>query len=166
VPNISWGDSSSNESAAAILISNNAYRLRHALGSGTRPRLDQGELGVTVLAPIALGQDGAKSQKLTMRQWTTVAFTVAGAASVPAGIDGEAATLEPPLRFNIRPRALRVRIAPHHPGASPSALEPDRTWQTIESLAALVVHGAPAAGVEATRSPNSGDDHPVLPANP
>ncbi len=83
-----------------------------------------------------------------MRQWTTSTFTVAGDASVPAGIDGEAARLELPLRFSIRPRALRVRIAPHHPGASPSALEPDRTWQTIESLAALVVHGAPATGVE------------------
>ena len=42
-----------------------------------------------------------------------------------AGIDGEAATLDPPLRFEIHRRVLRVRIAPKHPGASPSALMPD-----------------------------------------
>jgi diacylglycerol kinase family enzyme len=166
LPDLQWRDASSNESAAALLISNNAYRLRHALGSGTRPRLDQGELGVTVLAPIVLGTDGTGSRKLTMRQWTTSTFTVAGVASVPAGIDGEAAHLQLPLRFSIRPRALRVRIAQHHPGASPSALEPDRAWQTIESLAALVIHGAPDAGVNTVRSPNSGDDRAVLPTNP
>ncbi len=166
VPDLRWRDADRNESAAAILISNNAYRLGHALGSGTRPRLDQGELGVTVLAPIELRADGSESRRLTMRQWTTSTFTVAGDASVPAGIDGEAAHLELPLCFSIRPRALRARIAPHHPGASPSALEPDRTWQTIESLAALVVHGAPATGVDMVRSPNSGDDQAVVSTDP
>jgi hypothetical protein len=29
--------------------------------------------------------------------------------------------LSPPLRFAIRPAALRVRISSRHPGASPSA---------------------------------------------
>lgn len=43
---------------------------------------------------------------------------------VPAGIDGEAAVLDPPVRFSIRPAVLRVRIAAAHPGASPSAVEP------------------------------------------
>ena len=38
-----------------------------------------------------------------------------------AGLDGEAVTLSPPLRFTIRPRALRVRISARHPGASPAA---------------------------------------------
>lgn len=41
---------------------------------------------------------------------------------VPAGVDGESVLLEPPLRFRIRPHVLRVRIAPSHPGASPSAI--------------------------------------------
>jgi diacylglycerol kinase family enzyme len=166
LPDLRWRDEERNESAAALLISNNAYRLRHALGSGTRPRLDQGELGVTVLAPIVFGADGSESRKLAMRQWTTSTFTVAGVASVPAGIDGEAASLQLPLRFTIRPRALRVRIAPQHPGASPSVLEPDRSWRTIESLAALVLHGAPASGPDPVRSPNSGDDQAVVAANP
>lgn len=166
LPDLRWRDADRNESAAALLISNNPYRLRHALGSGTRPRLDQAELGVTVLAPIEMGADGTESSKLTMRQWTTSTFTVAGVASVPAGIDGEAVRLQLPLLFSIRPRALRVRISPRHPGASPSVLEPDRIWQTIESLAAFVVHGAPATGAEIVRSPNSGDDQAVLPTNP
>ena len=44
---------------------------------------------------------------------------------MPAGIDGEAVKLEPPLRFRIRPGVLRVRIARRHPGASPSAMLPE-----------------------------------------
>ena len=39
------------QSGAAILVSNNPYRLGRALSSGTRPRLDSGTLGVAVLAP-------------------------------------------------------------------------------------------------------------------
>ena len=60
-----------------------------------------------------------------------------------AGIDGEATHLDPPLRFRIRPGALRVRIAPQHPGASPSALEPDQPWRTIGVLTTLLIHGGP-----------------------
>ena len=47
-------------------------------------------------------------------------------------------TLDPPLRFRSRPRALRVRIAPQHPGASPSAIEPDSGLATIGALAGFV----------------------------
>jgi hypothetical protein len=34
--------------------------------------------------------------------------------------------LDPPLRFAIRPAALRVRISAQHPGISPSARFPRR----------------------------------------
>ena len=51
-------------------------------------------------------------------------FEVGSGAEVPAGIDGEAVTLTPPLRFRSRPASLRVRISPRHPGASPSATRP------------------------------------------
>ena len=44
---------------------------------------------------------------------------------MPAGIDGEAAMLAAPLRFDIHPHVLRVRIARRHPGASPSARMPE-----------------------------------------
>ena len=34
--------------------------------------------------------------------------------------------LDAPIRFRIRHLALRVRIAKHHPGVSPSAALPDK----------------------------------------
>ena len=44
-------------SGAAILVSNNRYRLGRAVGSGTRPRIDDGLLGITVLgAPTGGGE--------------------------------------------------------------------------------------------------------------
>jgi hypothetical protein len=54
---------------------------------------------------------------------------------VPAGIDGEASQLEPPLRFQIRSGVLRVRIARLHPGASPSAMVPETVTQGALALA-------------------------------
>ncbi|HUA02659.1 MAG TPA: diacylglycerol kinase family protein [Solirubrobacteraceae bacterium] len=137
-----WRSPHGDESAVAILVSNNAYRLGHALGSGTRPRLDRAVLGVAVMAPTAVGGT-AMAPKLGMQQWTTPTFEIESGKGVAAGIDGEAVTLDPPLRFRIRPGALRVRIAPHHPGASPSALEPENAWQTIQTLGAFVLHGGP-----------------------
>jgi hypothetical protein len=63
---------------------------------------------------------------------------------VPAGIDGEAVVLDPPLRFRIRPAALHCRIARHHPGASPSAFEPDSAWVAIRTLAGIAAGHEPA----------------------
>ena len=37
------------DSGAAVLVSNNRYRLGRAVGSGTRPRIDDGLLGMTVV---------------------------------------------------------------------------------------------------------------------
>ena len=79
-----------------------------------------------------------------MRQWTAPAFEIESRAAVAAGIDGEATRLEPPLRFRIRPETLRVRVAPNHPGASPSALEPDKPWQIIPALVNVALHGHPS----------------------
>jgi diacylglycerol kinase family enzyme len=140
-----WSGPGGMESGAAILVSNNAYRLGHALGSGTRPTLSEGVLGVTVLAPSGTPTN-ASPRRLAMQQWTTESFEVAADGPVAAGIDGEAVMLEPPLRFRVRPGALRVRIAPQHPGASPSALEPEKPWQTIEKVAAFAFRGAPPDG--------------------
>jgi diacylglycerol kinase family enzyme len=138
-----WRSPNGDQSAVAILVSNNAYRLGHALGSGTRPRLDQAVLGVAVMAPTTAG-GASTTPKLRMQQWTTPTFEIESANGVAAGIDGEAVVLDPPLRFRTMPGALRVRIAPHHPGASPSALEPEKGWQTIQTLVAFVLHGGPA----------------------
>jgi diacylglycerol kinase family enzyme len=142
-PSLTWDGATGDESAVAILVSNNPYRLGPALGSGTRPRLDRGVLGVTVLASVSHGPNGPHRQRLAMRQWTTPELTIEAEGPVAAGIDGEATVLEPPLRFRIRPRALSVRVAPNHPGASPSALEPDKSWQVIQALAEFVRSGGP-----------------------
>jgi hypothetical protein len=37
-------------SGVAVLVSNNRYRLGRPIGSGTRPRIDDGQLGVTVVS--------------------------------------------------------------------------------------------------------------------
>ena len=59
---------------------------------------------------------------------------------VPAGIDGEAVKLQPPLRFHIRPGVLRVRIARQHPGASPSAMMPEGIGQSARALARIAIN--------------------------
>jgi diacylglycerol kinase family enzyme len=135
-----WGRSRVRETGLAVLVSNNGYRLARAIGSGTRPRMDEGVLGVAV---FGLAQEGAGRQQ-GLSQWTTPAFEVSCESTVPAGIDGEATTLEPPLRFATRPAALRVRIARDHPGASPSALMPPTPWRTITTVLGFAVGRQPA----------------------
>jgi hypothetical protein len=100
---------------AVVLVSNNPYALDRPLARGTRPALDSGRLGIVVLdAP-------GDSPRVPGRAWSAPRLKVNAPAPVHAGVDGEAVDLEPPLRFAIRPVALRVRISPRHPGASPSA---------------------------------------------
>ncbi len=100
---------------AVVLVSNNPYAVDRPLARGTRPALDSGQLGIVVL--------DAPGDRLRVpgRAWSTPRLEVDAQAPVHAGIDGEAVDLEPPLRFAIRPVALRVRISSRHPGASPSA---------------------------------------------
>ena len=135
-------DGVTHPSAATILVSNNPYRLGRAVGSGTRPRIDTGQLGVAVVR--ARGEDGAPGTASSLlRQWSTPVFQVDSAHPVPLGIDGEAVVLEPPIRFRIRPGVLRVRIAPQHPGASPSAMQPDRAGDGLRVLAAIAAGRGP-----------------------
>src|SRR3954447_20049360 len=105
------GDGGAHRSADVILVSNDPYRLGRALASGTRPSLDRGVLGVAAAA-----DDGNGGH---LRTWSAPAFEVGSKLPIAAGIDGEAVTLDPPLRFRTRPRALHVLLAPQHPGASP-----------------------------------------------
>ena len=94
--------------------------------------MDAGELGVAVLqAPQAHGAGRP------WQQWSAPAFEVTASQPVPVGVDGEALVLDPPLRLVSRPRALRVRIAPQHPGASPSAGLPEGALDTLRRLFAV-----------------------------
>ncbi len=123
-------DGISHESAAVILVSNNTYRLGRPVGSGSRPRIDSGELGVAVLNTA----DGAGGR---WQQWSTPAFEVTSSQPVPVGVDGEALVMDPPLRFVSRPSALRVRLAPQHPGASPAAGLPEGIPDLLRRLLAV-----------------------------
>jgi diacylglycerol kinase family enzyme len=129
---LSWrgSDGVAHESAVVILVSNNTYRLGRPVGSGTRPRIDGGELGVAVLNTT----DRAGSR---WQQWSTSTFEVTSSQPVPIGVDGEALVLDPPLRFVSRPSALRVRLAPQHPGASPSAGLPNGLSDLLRRLLAV-----------------------------
>ncbi len=73
--NLTWRSPSGHEhsSGVAILVSNNQYRLGRAVGSGTRPRIDDGLLGVTVVA--SPGGDGAPAQA-PWREWSAPEFEV------------------------------------------------------------------------------------------
>ena len=103
---------------AVVLISNNPYALDRPAARGTRPALDTGTLGIIVLdAP-------ADRTPLPVRSWSAPEMEVNALAPVAAGIDGEAAELDPPLRFTSRPAALRIRISARHPGVSPSGRLP------------------------------------------
>ena len=86
------------------------------IAAGTRPCLDDGELGIAVLT--AERRHGAAPTGLALTQWSTPTFTVEADGPVAAGVDGEAVTLEPPVRFESRPGVLRVRIARAHPGVT------------------------------------------------
>ena len=128
-PDLSWAgpDGREHRSGATILVSNNRYRLGRAIGSGTRPRIDDGLLGIAAL-------DARAGAAPRFDDWSAPSLEVRGTAGVPAGIDGEAAVLDPPLRFRIRPGALDVRVARAHPGASPSALVPSDPWAGVRAL--------------------------------
>jgi diacylglycerol kinase family enzyme len=145
---------------AAVPVSNNRYRLGGAVGSGTRPRIDDGLLGITVFgSPRGAGPAGDMVQQ-PWREWTAPSFEVRGDHVVAAGIDGEATSLEPPLRFRIHPAALRVRIARAHPGASPSAMQPQGAWDGVRALASL------AAGHDPRRPPPRVPRPPTLASSP
>ena len=117
-------------SGAAILVSNNLYRLGVGVGSGTRPHIDDGLLGITVAAAPTAGGKGQRP----WREWSAPEFEVSADGPIAAGVDGEALVLSAPLRFRILPSVLRVRIARRHPGASPSASVPVRFADVVRAL--------------------------------
>ena len=93
---------------AIVLVSNNPYSFDPPRPPGTRPALDSGRLGILVVhAPRPGGP-------IPGHAWSATAFQATAPGPVHAGVDGEAVELVPPLAFEIRPGALRARIASHH----------------------------------------------------
>ena len=118
------------DSAHMLLISNDPYRLDGATARGTRERLDAGVLGLVSLR-VASAADAQKMVSLDAvgqirrfegwLEWSAERFQVDSGAPVEVGVDGEALMLDPPLVFETRPGALRVRTPLHAPGVSPAA---------------------------------------------
>jgi hypothetical protein len=63
--------------------------------------MDDGTLGVVVVP------DGPPLRR--WREWTTFRFEIGSGAAIDVGLDGEAIRLDPPLRFESLPAALRIR---------------------------------------------------------
>jgi diacylglycerol kinase family enzyme len=127
--------------AALVLVSNNRYELTHLAGAGTRERIDAGMLGVVaaqvrgaeVSKLVALELVGQAGRYPGLLSWSAPAFEVRAAGPVEVGLDGEALVLEPPLRFESMPGALRVRL-PRGAGLSPAARAVALTAENLGTL--------------------------------
>ncbi|MFN7150250.1 MAG: diacylglycerol/lipid kinase family protein [Microthrixaceae bacterium] len=141
-------DGATHGSTAVLLVSNNPYRVGTLIGSGTRPRLDRGVLGIVATRERAERSPGTSRLRLCTA-WQQPEFTVDCDQPVPVGVDGEALVMQPPLRFAIRPQALRVRIAPQHPGASPSSGMPTGPLDAVGRLVRIAAGRGPSGRAQA-----------------
>ena len=122
-----------------LLVACNAYEL-----NGVRERMDGGVLQVSALrartgaalaglATRTLARGGRAPAGTGWAQWTTTVLRVeAPLPQLPAGIDGEAATLAAPLEFRVLPRALRVLVPPALTPRTPRGRL--QRWSTVRGL--------------------------------
>jgi diacylglycerol kinase family enzyme len=153
-------DGSPRSSADMVLVSNDVYRLESMTGFGTRPRIDDGLLGVVTVTIdraadiptlMSLEAAGRIHRFHGYQAWSTPEFVVDSADPlIDVGVDGEALRLQTPLRFRSLPGVLRVRVPLSAPGASPAALAPAGIGEAVPALL-RVLAGRPAA---ATPSPH------------
>jgi diacylglycerol kinase family enzyme len=136
-------DGTEHETAHLILVSNDKYELGRGEGFGSRRRIDAGTLGIVaarfrssgeIARFVQLQATGRARRFSGWAEWTDTSFELRSGRPVEVGIDGEAILLDPPIRFRVAPRALRVRIPPHAPGYSPAAAAPTPGWSTITAL--------------------------------
>jgi diacylglycerol kinase family enzyme len=136
-------DGSQHASAHLILVSNDRYELGSGDGFGSRRRIDAGALGILAATFRSSGELARVIEAAASRrswrppgwlEWSAGSFELHSALPVEIGIDGEAMVLDPPIRFQILPGALRVRIPLHAPGYSPAAAAPPRGWAAVTAL--------------------------------
>jgi diacylglycerol kinase family enzyme len=146
-------DGDARAGAHVLMVANNPYVLTEISVFGTRERLDTGRLGIVTLTldratklPRVLAT-GATPGASGISEWSAVEFDVESGAPVPAGVDGESMTIDPPLEFRSLPGALRVRIPVDAPGFSPAARPRRFSRSTLRHL----------WGVALGRSEPSGD---------
>ena len=148
------------QTAQLVLVSNNRYVLDRLGGMGSRPRLDTGELGILAVE-IANAAQAAKLLSLNALgqvarfegwlEWSAPGFEVMSSGPVATGIDGEAVTLDPPLRFTIAPAALTVLLPPTATGLSPAALQPGLTRAAVRDLWQIATGSSTRGGAAAGR---------------
>jgi diacylglycerol kinase family enzyme len=108
--------------ALVLLVANGGYELTPG-GFGQRERLDEGRLHAyvveagkrrTLLALLARAVAGNLEESAEgFAEYASPAFRAeSNRRRLHAAIDGEPAVLEPPLEFEVRPRALRVLVPP------------------------------------------------------
>lgn len=140
-------------SADMLLVSNDVYRLDSMSGFGTRPRIDDGLLGVVTVtvdrardipALVTAEATGRIRRFRGYRAWSVPEFVVDSAEpAIDVGVDGEALSLPPPLRFRSLPAALRVRTPTDAAGLSPAAAAPPKLGEAVPALL-RVLGGRPA----------------------
>jgi diacylglycerol kinase family enzyme len=136
-------DGDEHRTAQLVLVSNNRYVLDQLGGLGSRPRLDTGRLGI-VAVEIASAAQAAQFLSLNaLRQlsrfpgwleWSAPDFEISSHGPVATGIDGEAISLDPPLRFTIAAAALTVLLPPTATGLSPAARQAGFTRSALRDL--------------------------------
>ena len=119
------------QDACLVLVSNNVYALDRLSSFGSRAHIDEGVLGVVALR-VSNATDLAQLVSCELagrvgtfsgwRQWTTRALEIRAGTDVAVGVDGESLRLPAPLRFEILPGALEVRLAPSALGQSPGSI--------------------------------------------
>jgi len=120
---VSFGDREGRryQDAIVLLVANNRYDLQRPTRLGARDRLDDGVLQVSALrartgaalAGLLARRAAGREPGPTWAQWTSRELRVdSQLAEIPAGLDGEAVVLRPPLEFRVLPRSLRVLLPP------------------------------------------------------
>jgi len=147
-------DGTAHPTAQLVMVSNNPYDFESLAGRGTRERVDGGVLGIVAVrvanapefsALVALEAAGRAQRFAGWLAWTGPAFRIDSDEPVEIGIDGEAMTLDPPLLFETRPGALRVRLPRLAIGRSPTARAVHVASRTTIAELARVAAGAQEA---------------------
>jgi len=112
-------DSTRWQGAQLVLVSNNPYRPPRPGVPGNRAGLQGGVLGVIAVRVVeprellpfmSTESTGAIPRFPGWLDFTTPTLTIGADAPVGVALDGEAIVLDPPLRFESLPAALRVRV--------------------------------------------------------
>jgi diacylglycerol kinase family enzyme len=106
--------------ALVVLVGNNRYDVKALAVGGGRERLDEGRLHAYVveattrtrlLGLLARAAVGRHERADEWNEWAAESFRVeTERGTLHAALDGDPVTLEPPLEFSVRKRALRVLV--------------------------------------------------------